>query len=63
MAAKPKAKAKAKIKPKLSKPKAAPAPTVEEGSDRDAVCATCGVIFDKKDPKPGSKCGACSEKK
>ena len=60
MAAKPKAKAKAKIKPKLSKPKAAPTP---KASDDEAVCATCGVIFEKKDPKPGSKCAKCSEKK
>lgn len=56
-------KVKAKIKPKLSKKKPAPAPTTPTGdADYEAVCASCGVIFTKKDPKPGSKCDACSKK-
>lgn len=51
---KEKAKAPAELKPATPAAKA---------SDDEAVCAACGVIFTKEDPKPGSKCAPCSEKK
>ncbi len=51
----------AKKKP-AAKAKKEPVAPIPKASDDEAVCATCGVIFKKKDPKPGSKCGACSKK-